>query len=277
MLKILAGIVTFNPDLGRLEENINAVVNQVDDLIIVDNGSDNLSEIKRKFTTIKIIELNENLGIACALNKIGVYAIEHQFDWFLTLDQDTIVKKELIATYKQYKDLLRAGMLTCLFQDLNKEKVVETDKDYEVVEKCITSAALMKTEIFKNSDGFDEQMFIDLVDYDINYHYSQLGYYTYRINKLGFYHEVGNAKQKKLFGKVFYVYNHSAFRKYYMIRNALYLDRKYGKDITKGNTAFIRDEFIRVLLFESEKRQKLLAMIKGLRDGLMMKVKRNED
>lgn len=272
MTKILAGIVTFNPELDRLNENVNSVLSQADEVIVVDNGSKNVNDIKELFPGITIISLEKNMGIAYALNEIGMYAISNRFDWFLTLDQDTIIYNDLIEKYSHYLNLPQVGMLTCLFQDINKQKLELENFNYREVEKCITSAALVKTEVFDKSNKFDEKMFIDLVDYDINYHFKELGYITYQINKVGFLHEIGNAKEKSFLGKKFYVYNHSPFRKYYMVRNALYLDRKYGKRITHGNGTFIRDEYVRVILFENSKFKKIWSMTKGLIDGLTMKV-----
>ena len=45
--KYLAGIVTFNPDIERLNENISAIINQVDKVVVVDNGSENADDIKK--------------------------------------------------------------------------------------------------------------------------------------------------------------------------------------------------------------------------------------
>lgn len=43
---ILAGITLFNPDVARLEENISSIYGQVDRVICVDNGSDNIKNIE---------------------------------------------------------------------------------------------------------------------------------------------------------------------------------------------------------------------------------------
>ncbi len=41
-----AGIVGFfNPDIGRLKENIDAILPQVSESVIVDNGSANVDEV----------------------------------------------------------------------------------------------------------------------------------------------------------------------------------------------------------------------------------------
>ena len=43
---ISAGIVLFNPNIERLNENIQAIVGQVDRVILFDNGSSNYVQIK---------------------------------------------------------------------------------------------------------------------------------------------------------------------------------------------------------------------------------------
>lgn len=44
-MKYLAGIVTFNPNIERLDQNIRAIYPQVSHIYIVDNGS----KIRKKF------------------------------------------------------------------------------------------------------------------------------------------------------------------------------------------------------------------------------------
>ena len=71
--KICAGIVTFNPEISRLSENIDAIRNQVDAIFIVDNNSNNINIIKKiisKDSGIKLICNNQNRGIATALNQL---------------------------------------------------------------------------------------------------------------------------------------------------------------------------------------------------------------
>ena len=46
MEKIYAGIVTFNPDIERLKENVCAICIQVPEVVIFDNGSSNFVDIQ---------------------------------------------------------------------------------------------------------------------------------------------------------------------------------------------------------------------------------------
>ena len=44
-IKIIATIVTYNPDIDRLSENIKSVYCQVDEIYIYDNASKNVNQI----------------------------------------------------------------------------------------------------------------------------------------------------------------------------------------------------------------------------------------
>lgn len=275
-MKILAGIVTFNPELDRLSDNIAAVLPQVEHLIVVDNGSSNLLEIQKSFPQVEIIPLMANKGIAAALNVIGQYAIDKGYEWFLTLDQDTVINDNLVSLYQNYVDLPQVGTLSCRYRDLNQTDAKVYDKPYEEVDTVITSAALMKTAVFEQSKRFDEWMFIDMVDFDINFEFQRLGYKVYQINQIGFIHEVGEATEINFLGRKAYTSNHSPIRKYYRTRNTIYLYKKYGKsDVRLAFLRQCRDEFIKIFLYEKQKGKKLWAMLRGLYDGLKVKVEKN--
>lgn len=86
---ITAGIVTFNPDLDRLKENVNAILPQVDRVIIFDNGSENRESIEREYQDrAAIIKSEKNVGIAAALNGLMKKSVELGASWMLSLDQD---------------------------------------------------------------------------------------------------------------------------------------------------------------------------------------------
>ena len=68
-----AGIVLYNPDINRLEENISAIAPQVSELILIDNGSKNIDEIAEltaKYDNITYVRNDDNYGIAKALDQI---------------------------------------------------------------------------------------------------------------------------------------------------------------------------------------------------------------
>lgn len=173
-MKTLCGIVLYNPEISRLEDNIEAIGNQVDEILFIDNGSKNLIDVKKmliqKSLKNRIIENSENKGIAYALNQILDYSYENGYQWFLTLDQDSVCNSDLIKEYLKYINLPNVAMITCNKEDRNLKDLEEpTNKIYEEVDCCITSACFNKTSALKEVGGFDNYFFIDYVDFDICY------------------------------------------------------------------------------------------------------------
>lgn len=122
--KICAGIVTYQPDIGRLRENITAVLPQAEKIFIVDNGSadlDRIDELLADFPpgSVERIANGENMGIAHALNQLLEAADGAGYDWILTLDQDSVVMDRLAEEYGKYLDTPQVGMLCCLIVDRN--------------------------------------------------------------------------------------------------------------------------------------------------------------
>lgn len=270
--KILAGIVLFNPDIDRLTKNISAIVDQVEFTLLVDNGSDNISDVKeimKKFSGVHLVELGVNKGIAFALNKIGQYAVEYKFDYFITLDQDSVVMNGLVNEYKKYLDLPNMGQLTNYIDDRNNP--IDRSKIKLKESGAITSSALMPTDVYASGIHYDDELFIDKVDFDINIQLKKAGFKSYQIPYIGLLHEVGNQTQHSFFGLKVMTYNHSAMRRYFISRNSIYLIKKYGFREAGGFLIGDVSRFIKTILYEKDKIKKNGASIKGLRDGIFNK------
>lgn len=270
-MRILAGIVLYNPDIQRLKDNYLAIAEQVDSVVLVNNGSNNWEKIKDELSqwNVEIINNEENRGIATALHQIMEFGITIGTDWVITLDQDSVCRPGLIDAYKQWIHLDKAGILTCVIEDRNfsiGSGFAEGEK-WKEIKQCITSASFISTEAYENTDGFDEKMFIDSVDFDICLNMRQHGYKIYRINHVGLLHEVGHGKNVKLLFKDYIVYNHSPLRNYYMARNKAYLVRKYPEYFSKVKEVIreVRSEVL-ILVYEESKIKKIRARWKGLRD-----------
>ena len=271
-METLAGITLYEPDVHRLLENIDAVIPQVDKLICVDNGSKNIAEIKDrvhwKYPEVEIIENNENLGIARALNQIFEYAEEHVYDWVLTLDQDSVCPANLMEEYKKHLEITDVGVLSPKMVDRNFEKEIQTEKPYDYIDKCITSASLTSVETWERVGGFWEYLFIDFVDHDFCAKCQKAGIKIIRVNSVALLHELGNGEHHTFLGRRVTALNHSPFRKYYIVRNwVIYL--KMHKDVIEYETVrnSYRFFFLKTVLFEDQKFKKLIQMLKGRRDG----------
>lgn len=279
MVKILAGIVLYNPELCRLRDNIAAITPQVDKIVCVDNGSKNLGEIKEILSSnIELIENHENLGIAAALNIIMNYAHKNNYEWFITLDQDSVCMPGLIENYYQYVNLENAAILTCTIQDRNFSLKGKEISGIEEIDECITSASFCNTAALLDVGGFDEKMFIDSVDFDVCMNLRTHGYKVYKTDFVGLLHEVGNGKDVYFLWKKRVAYNHSDLRNYYMARNHVYMAKKYPKNVSMIYVLLKELEIELIILFyEENKIKKIRARHRGLIDGLMLNMgkKRN--
>ena len=83
-MKYIAGIVLYNPDLGRLKENIESICKQVDKVILIDNGSDNIREIEDLIKEYLNCILLNNICQSCYLtNKVKmVYLLRNIYIFF---------------------------------------------------------------------------------------------------------------------------------------------------------------------------------------------------
>lgn len=278
----VACIVTFNPCIRRLTENISTILPQVDTLLIIDNGSENINEIQIAcipYNNIHMICNGRNLGISKALNQACDMASQLGAEWILTLDQDSVCTSNIIKKYEDYihnnKDNNSLASLTCHMNDRSLSDFSITDTREVEVDFCITSGNYIKIDVWRNLGKFDNSLFIDKVDTDYCY---RLIVNAYKIIELPFYgllHEIGsNSKRYKFFGKEFIVFNHTPFRCYFIIRNQIYFARKHRK--TMGLLKCLRYQltaWTRIFIyifFETDKMAKIKAWARGIYNGYIM-------
>lgn len=270
MEKIAVGIVTFNSEIDCLKKNIESIVNQVEVIYIIDNGSDNWQEIESVVQNEEkcvIQRFNNNEGIAKALNTLCLKAQENGYEWILTLDQDTICPPNIIEEFREYLCLEKVAMLTAAVFDRNRGTFnSKLNTKYSEVNNCITSGSLLNLNVWNELKGFDEYLFIDGVDFDICHRIVMAGYKIYRINSVIINHEIGKSEYKNIFGWKVIVMHHSAFRKYYIARNNIYLARKGVWKISRGLLRNMKI-FLLTILFEKQKCIKIKKIIKGTIDG----------
>ena len=255
-MKIIASIVLYNPDIERLSLNIKAILPQVSELIIVNNGSQNFGEVidmTKEYTDISFIDNEENLGIATALNQAAVFAQKNDYNWIITLDQDSVAPENLVSVYSSFVNEKKIGIVCCKIIDRNfgERQMQKMKHEVEEVPMCITSASMMNLEAWKSIGGFPDDFFIDSVDFDICLSMRECGYKIIRTNDTALLHEVGHSELRYLFGKEYQIYHHSPLRYYYMIRNGIYLGKRHHF-VMRAVYRSLR-LFMLVMLFENNK------------------------
>ena len=279
MCKVAAIIVSYNPD-SNLFDSINLLLNQVEKVIIVDNGS------KEKYVKyiksinedkIEIILNKENLGVATALN-IGVRkALENGYEWILTMDQDSKASPDMVKKmFNVYNSINREERkdILSIFPNFVDERIQSIEENsnmnsYEYVDADITSGNLLRKEVFEKVGFFDDSLFIDLVDTDFCMRLNEKGIKMIKIRDAVLYHSLGESKTIKGSLGSFNTSNHSALRRYYMTRNRLYIWEKY-----KGLNSFtlnrdkklFKKEFVKIILGEKDKVNKIKMVLRGYKD-----------
>lgn len=285
MTKIGAEIVTFNPDVEQLKANVDNVLKQVEKLVLVDNGSKNVEEVKRISTefNIELILLNENKGIAAALNKGMEFLKASGMTWVVTLDQDSLLPDDAVLNFKNTKQfeeddtaILAAQYDDKNWSDIEREKTL-APVNQDPIEKdiVITSGNMVKLDAWSNVGGFDEWLFIDQVDFDFNARLRLAGYKIWQVNAVVMPHEIGAAMKNGLLARMLlikksiHLMQHSPFREYYMQRNSLVYAKRYPAFRTKkGPLWFISLANLRHVLLSDTPWSGLFAGLKGTVDGL---------
>ena len=267
-MKLACVIVLYNPSDDNIQ-NIRLIEDYLDIIYVVDNSED---IVKRLINNKKIryIKLGKNEGIAKALNIGAELAIKDGFNWLLTLDQDSHITNEIINTMKNFilKNQNISFGLISPYQDINSNEKIKDVKFEEQVE-VMTSGNIINLNIYKKVGGFKDWLFIDCVDTDYCMNLNKNGYKVLRLNKLVMKHELGDLKIHTLFGKKYLCYNHNAIRRYYIVRNTLYINKMY-KDIypeyCKHLIRIQKGQVKRIIVFENDKIKKLKFMLKGYLD-----------
>ena len=145
-----------------------------------------------------------------------------------------------------------------------------SDKDVEIVDACITSGSLLRLSAWIKIGGFWEELFIDMVDFDLCWSLGEAGYKILRVNNQTLLQEIGKAKRVRFLGKENVVYNHNPKRCYFIIRNTIAVGRKHNR--IKQCWRWVIKRILLINLFELNRWAKNKMMAKGVFDGLRFKI-----
>lgn len=270
---IVGVVVLYNPDFENIIKNINSYVSKLDKLLIVDNSEsfdEKISNFFKYQDSVCYKYLEENKGIAYALNRGIDYAKEHNANWLLTMDQDSSFSNDnfykFINFIKVKSNSYNDGVI---FSPLHKVPYLIKEQGITKVRSVMTSGNIINMKLIDKIGYFDEDLFIDSVDHEYCYRINKKGYSVYRINNIELEHNLGELVVKEIFGKKLFVTNHNYIRRYYITRNLLYVVESYSN----SKLGFIRFavenlfwSFLTIVLYEKDKSLKLKSMRLGLLD-----------
>lgn len=232
-------IVTYNPDINLLEQTFFSIAEQVDEVLLVDNGSENFDDINTKFSRLRnctIASLHKNMGIAYATNVGFRYFIKKNFDYIVLSDQDSIFAKNYIKTfYEALSSVLLdniAAFAPSIYDVISNQhrrfyykrriwiKQCYPDALYSVVFQAIASGLVIRVAYLRTIGCMNEDLFIDSVDFEWCW---KLNFYDYKIigcKNLVLQHTLGD-RVRVIGHKKINI--HTNIRCYYITRNTIYL------------------------------------------------------
>lgn len=290
--RAVAGVVVlYNPDNSVLD-NINTYINKLGMLFAIDNSENPNEDLILKLKNnpkVTYFPFHENLGIAKALNKGAELAIEHNYTWLLTMDQDSQFMDVMIHNYincfDNVPDIDRYSIVTCnhfnpeVYQLLDKGFSIDNKLPTYTFKEClmvITSGNLLNLNLYKSIGPFDEKLFIDCVDHDYCLRSNVKGYKIIQFDNIYLNHKLGSPKKVKRkifnFPKTGIISLHSSMRMYYITRNTLYIIKKYFKYYPRLITRLS----LRIMIvlssdvaFDDHKIKKIININKGILDFIV--------
>lgn len=281
-MNFACGVVLYNNNLEDLKKVIKSY-NSIFRIIYIYDNSENESENLKKKTYVNNLKqnifyysFNKNNGLSKAYNFLCKISIKNNIDYICLLDQDTVFSKddiqssiELISA-KKYLSYNNVGIYVprVFYNHKNtsqKEKKQAQNFIFQPVNWAISSGSFINLSIYKKTTGFDENYFIDKVDYDYCIEIKKLGYEIVQMNQIKIYQELG--EKIKLLG-ILKFSEHNPLRHYYIFRNRLYFHKK-NKNFRYRKLKIILQSIKHVMLIifiEKNKLQKIKMIIKGWKD-----------
>lgn len=270
-MKIIGVVTTYFPDLKKLQANISTYLEQLDELLIWENTPPEKSRVAAFFEGQKkiiVCTTGENKGIAKALNTAAQWAIDHDYEYVLTMDQDSSFSP---GDFPKYLDIISQndqtdiGLWTPAYKNTGTSELLKK-------EITMTSGSVIKTSVIQDCGFFLEELFIDLVDSEYCFRIRNKHYWIIQVSPIVLNHQLGYKKVNKL---GITTINYSALRTYYIVRNWFLVYDRYPHQLlaTCGPkskfykyTLFYR--FVKIILFENHKIAKLKALLLGIYHGL---------
>lgn len=227
----LAGVVVFYKPKIEYILFIKEYVNELDKLYVFDNSEESnstLIEALKEIPQIELIENKGNKGIAFALNCAALRALQSGYNFLLTMDQDSFLKKGELTKMKE-----------AIVNDVDTDKnvavwapLINSGGGHNIStittlypKEVITSGSIIALEIWEKIGGFDETLFIYVVDFEYCWKCRKNGYILKRVRNTELQHNMSD--YKIVDGKKQYCRNSYKEFYYYVVRNNLYFIREY--------------------------------------------------
>ena len=182
---------------------------------------------------------------------------------YIKLNNQDIVK---LLEFVKNNDCQNIGIISPYHDILTKN--LKSNNQLEHPLEVMTSGNLLNLAIYQKVGQFNEDLFIDCVDTWMCLNIKKNGYDIVQLNDISLKHQLGNATLKKIFGKTIICSNHEPIRRYYMMRNTLYVTKYFEHDFPKYCQYLkkVQRHQMIIVLFEQAGFKKFRYMLQGRKD-----------
>lgn len=285
--RVVAVVVTYQPDLSQLQRQLDALLPQVHAVVIIDNASSCDLSAWMEANAIQncfLIQLDGNYGIARAQN-VGIHWARNQrATHVLLMDQDSQPASDMVSML--LRALLQhpeAGAVGPLYADTRRGSATSpfvrtqglrrrrahclSTQEVLMVDHLIASGCLIPVHVLDQVGAMREDFFIDFVDVEWCLRARHAGYSVYGVCSARLAHQLGDAPVHFLGRKYL---SHAPERHYFQVRNALLTYREpwvpMNWKLVSAWQLLLKMGFH--VLVTAPRRRHLGQILKGLVDGL---------
>lgn len=265
-MKYACGIVLYNPNNNDIENVVyySGIFNMVFlycNSVLNDDAIQKLNMINN----ICLLGSGSNDGLSIGCEILCGVARKNQYNYIMLFDQDSRMNESDIREMLKYADDndIDSSKVAIFCPQIVLRKTEPIFKKNEFVDWCITSGSLIDLSVFNYGIYFDNNYFIDRVDIDFCKQITLKGFKILSIGSVCLKQELG--EHRKVLGMNHY--EHSMIRHYYIARNRMYYNKKYGESKIITFLQIAR-QLSEIMFCEHNKIQKVLMVKIGIDDYL---------
>jgi len=269
--KILAIVVTYYPDKQLISNNINAFIENVDKVLIWENTPYEDSNKYRFIVNEKIEYCGDGVNsISKALNFGWKYASDNNYDYLLTMDQDSVW-----INFQEFLDKTINNKPNC--DCVWGPTIVGRGYNEEFhLGDIITSGMLVPVKILNDVGGYFEEFRIDGIDAFFCYSAMEKGYPVYTVAGCLLKQQFGNIDSFSIGKFHFLSYQYNSIRLFEIYKSQIIIQRRF-KTTNEYKQNFWKNRILRwpikIILSEKNKLSKLKAILQGIIAGLVYRIK----
>jgi rhamnosyltransferase len=283
---VSAVVVCFHPDPATLKQLITSVLPDVMHIWMVNNGQPQTLSGEWG-SQVRVIECGGNEGVAAALNAGFEQAFASGADAVIGFDQDSEPPPGLVSQLRARWNLslqrnpqvrlAAIGPATCdkdtarllhTFAPYNwiRRRVVPQPGTCMEVDHLITSGCLISRTAWQEIGPVNTGFFIDWIDVEWCGRARHAGYQLLMDGDTVLPHRIGQASRSWL-GR--YFHEHSPFRHYFVLRNALIIwrDPRFALGWRTHHVLYALRVILANLIYAPGRAQRVRYLLRGAKDG----------